>query len=181
MSTNENWRRFLDAGTAVGAATLTRAQEIAKGLMDAEPATREQARRDLDDLGRTGRQLGEQLAELAKSRLSGPLGHSGSIEETLAWISDLVSVRTRRHETRPQAKETAERLEGTTAPPPGSPAKHKKQKKKDKVVKGKHKEAPTKGKNKKQKQSTHKQRAEGGDGADRVLSFPRIADPVDRR
>jgi hypothetical protein len=177
VSTNESWRRFLDAGTAVGAATLSRATEIAKGLMDAEPATRERARRDLDDLGRTGRQLGEQLAELAKSRLSGSLGHTGSIEETLGWISDLVSVRVRRHEARPKAREAADRLGGDGGAAPGSPAKHKKQKKKDKAAKGKHKEA----KGKKQKQSTHKQRAKSGDGADRVLSFPRIADPVDRR
>lgn len=176
MSTNESWRRFLDAGTAVGAATLSRATEIAKGLMDTEPAARERARRDLDDLGRTGRQLAEQLAELAKARLSGPLGHTGSIEETLDWIADLVSARTEGQSQPPKAREADHLGSATTR---DAPTKPKKKQKKDKAAKGQHKEAPTKAK--KQKRSTHKPRAKAGAGADRVLSFPRIADPADSR
>lgn len=177
MSTNESWRRFLDAGTAVGAATLSRATEIAKGLMDDEPETRERAWRDLDDMGRTGRQLGEQLADLAKSRLRGPIGHVGSIEETLDWISDLVSVRTGRDQSHPEGSDAADRLGGHVEAQrsTGASSKDKKYKKKDEDGKTKHKKGAA-SKHKKQKQA-------GRETArpDRVLTLSRPADPAGRR
>jgi hypothetical protein len=136
VTTNESWRRFLDAGTAVGQVTLAKANEIAKGLMASEQETRERAWRDLDELGRSGRQLGEQLVDLAKSRLTRELGHLGSLEETLDWVADLVSVRTRRPEppTWPGDADRLESIDGVAKKAKDAKPKQKKPKKKEKAA-----------------------------------------------
>jgi hypothetical protein len=136
VTTNDSWRRFLDTGAAVGQVTLTKAGEIAKGLMDPEPENRERAWRDLDDLGRAGRQLGEQLADLAKSRLVRQLGHPGSLEETIEWIADLVSTRTRHPGTAPAGDPDPLPHDSAPAPAKAGKVKQEKHKKKEKAAGG---------------------------------------------
>jgi hypothetical protein len=184
VTNNESWRRFLDAGTAVGQATLTKATEIAKGLMDPEHGTRERAWRDLDDLGRAGRQLGEQLAGLAKSRLASQRGHFGSLEETLDWVADLVATRQGRHEPPSRASDLTDWLTGGEAPRKangtGSNGKRaKKSKKKEKAAAADHQKKKATGSG--DKKHKKRDRARGGSDPDRVLRLTRVGDPADRR
>jgi hypothetical protein len=91
VTSNESWRRLLDAGAAVGQATLARANDIAKGLMAGEPAVREQARRDLDELGRAGRRLGEQVAETLRSGLVAQVAREARLDALVDLFEDLMA------------------------------------------------------------------------------------------
>lgn len=90
MTSNESWRRYLDAGAAVGQVTLARAEEIARGLLAPEEATRERARRDLDNLGRTSRVVGGQLVELARHELTKQVKTIGSFDHLVDRIAEVL-------------------------------------------------------------------------------------------
>ncbi|MGH9047559.1 MAG: hypothetical protein ACRDVW_09655 [Acidimicrobiales bacterium] len=94
MTTNDSWRRYLETGAAVGQATMARAEEIAKGLFDPDENERESAWRDLEELTRFGRMMGEQLAETAKAEVARQLNHAGGapLERLFERISHLLGV-----------------------------------------------------------------------------------------
>ncbi len=91
MTTNESWRKYLEAGAAVGQATAARAEDIAKRLFDPDEEERESAWRDLEQLSRFGRVMGEQLAEMARGELTRQLKTfgNGSFEQFFDRIADL--------------------------------------------------------------------------------------------
>jgi len=92
VTTNESWRKYLEAGAAVGQATAARAEDIARRLFDPDGDERESAWRDLEQLTRFGRLMGEQLAEMARAELKRQvktLGE-GSFDQVLEWIGDLL-------------------------------------------------------------------------------------------
>ncbi len=92
MTSNDSWRRYLEAGTALGQVTLGRAEEIAKGLLAPADEEREAARNDLDELTRFGRQMGEQFVDMARAEVSKQLEALGvdSLEELFDRLADLV-------------------------------------------------------------------------------------------
>jgi len=90
VTSNESWRRYLDATTAVGQVTLDRAQEIARGLLSDDEQTRTRARRDLEDLGRASRLFGGQLVALARDELGRQLKQVGSLDELFDRIADVL-------------------------------------------------------------------------------------------
>ncbi len=103
MTNSESWRRLLDAGAAVGEITLTKANEIAKGLMAEEPTARDQAWRDLDDLGRFGFKMGEQLADLARSQVRGRLRDLDALDQLIDLVGGLFSSSSRGEESPEEA------------------------------------------------------------------------------
>jgi hypothetical protein len=92
MTSNESWRKYLEAGAALGQATAARAEDIVKGLFDEDEDERESAWRDLEQLTRFGRLMGEQLAELARAELARQLKSlgGGSFDQLFQRISDLL-------------------------------------------------------------------------------------------
>jgi len=92
VTSNDSWRRYLEAGTALGQVTLGRAEEIAKGLLAPGDEEREAARNDLDELTRFGRQMGEQFVDMARAEVSKQLEALGvdSLEELFDRLADLV-------------------------------------------------------------------------------------------
>ncbi len=89
VTSNESWQRFLDTGAAVGQVTLSKANDIARGLMAEEPSERQRARHELDDLTRMGRQMGEQLVDLARDQLGGRMHDLSSVDDLLDLIGTL--------------------------------------------------------------------------------------------
>jgi hypothetical protein len=92
VTTNESWRRYLEAGAAVGQVTLARAEGIARGLFGPDDDERETAWHDLDELTRFGRQMGDQLIDMARAEMSRHLETLGvgSLDQFLDRIVDLV-------------------------------------------------------------------------------------------
>jgi hypothetical protein len=92
VTSNDSWRRYLEAGTALGQVTLGRAEEIAKGLLAPGDEEREAGRNDLDELTRFGRQMGEQFVDMARAEVSKQLEALGvdSLEELFDRLADLV-------------------------------------------------------------------------------------------
>ena len=92
MTTNDSWRRYLEAGAAVGQVTLARAEGIARGLFAPDDEERETAWRDLDELTRFGRLMGDQLIDMARAEMSRQLETlgAGSLVQFLDRIADLV-------------------------------------------------------------------------------------------
>jgi hypothetical protein len=90
VTSNESWQRFLDTGAVVGQVTLAKANDIARGLMADEPSDRQRAWQELDDLSRIGRQMGEQLADLARDQLGGTLRGLSSVDDLLDLIDGLL-------------------------------------------------------------------------------------------
>ena len=92
VTTNDNWRRYLEAGTAVGQVTLARAEGIARGLLAAGGDERESAWHELDELTRFGRLMGEQLVDVARAEMLKQLETLGvgSLDQFLERIGDLV-------------------------------------------------------------------------------------------
>jgi hypothetical protein len=92
VTTNDSWRRYLEAGAAVGQLTLSRAEEIAKGLVAPGEEQRKTAWREFEDLTRFGRQMGEQLVEVARAELTKQLKTSGvgSFDQVWERITDLI-------------------------------------------------------------------------------------------
>ena len=92
MTTNESWRRYLEAGAAVGQLTLARAEEIARGLLAPGEEERSTAWAEFEELTRFGRLMGEQLVETARSEVTKQLEMFGvgSLDQLWERISDLV-------------------------------------------------------------------------------------------
>jgi hypothetical protein len=92
VTTNDSWRRYLEAGAAVGQLTVSRAEEIAKGLLAPGEEQRKTAWREFEDLTRFGRQMGEQLVEAARAELTKQLKTSGvgSFDQVWTRITDLI-------------------------------------------------------------------------------------------
>jgi hypothetical protein len=92
VTSNDSWRRYLEAGTAMGQVTLARAEEIAKGLLAPGDDEREAAWDDFKDLTQFGRLMGEQLVELVRAELSKQLESLGvgPLEELFDRLADLV-------------------------------------------------------------------------------------------
>jgi hypothetical protein len=92
MTSNESWRKYLEAGAALGQATAARAEDIVKGLFDEDEDERASAWRDLEQLTRFGRLMGEQLAEMARAELARQLKSlgGGSFDQLFERISDLL-------------------------------------------------------------------------------------------
>ena len=92
MTTNESWRRYLEAGAAVGQLTLARAEEIARGLLAPGEEERSNAWDEFEELTRFGRLMGEQLVEVARAEVTKQLETFGvgSLDQLWARISDLV-------------------------------------------------------------------------------------------
>jgi len=149
VTTNDNWRRYLEAGTAVGQVTVARAEEIARGLLTARDDERESAWRQLDELTRFGRFMGEQLVDMARAEMLKQIETLGvgSLDQFLERIGDLVgsqSVDASSHPAEsPRVPEHPERAAGAGASgtartenaptrAKGKEAKAKKKKKKDK-------------------------------------------------
>jgi hypothetical protein len=92
VTTNESWRRYLEAGAAVGQLTLARAEEIARGLLAPGEEERSTAWAEFEELTRFGRLMGEQLVEAARSEVTKQLEMFGvgSLDQLWERISDLV-------------------------------------------------------------------------------------------
>jgi hypothetical protein len=92
VTTNDSWRRYLEAGAAVGQVTLARAEGIARGLFAPDDEERETAWHDLDELTRFGRLMGDQLIDMARAEMSRQLETlgAGSLVQFLDRIADLV-------------------------------------------------------------------------------------------
>jgi hypothetical protein len=92
VTTNESWRRYLEAGAAVGQLTLARAEEIARGLLAPGEEERSTAWAEFEELTRFGRLMGEQLVEAARSGVTKQLEMFGvgSLDQLWERISDLV-------------------------------------------------------------------------------------------
>jgi hypothetical protein len=125
VTTNENWRRYLEAGAAVGQVTLARAEGIAKGLFGPDDEERETAWHDLDELTRFGRQMGDQLIDMARAEMSRHLEALGvgSLDQFLDRITDLV--RAQPVDSPSQSAESRtkpERLENTAGHQPPQPS-----------------------------------------------------------
>jgi hypothetical protein len=92
VTTNESWRKYLEAGAAVGQATAARAEDIAKRLFDPDEEERESAWRDLEQLTRFGRLMGEQLAEMARAEITRQVKSfgGGSFEQIFERIAELL-------------------------------------------------------------------------------------------
>jgi hypothetical protein len=112
VTSNERWRRYLDAGAAAGQKTLARAEDIAKGLLATDNEERERAWRDLDDLGRTGRQIGGQLIDLARREVAKHAKTPGSFDDLVDRIAEVLNP-TRRG---PQPHEETDPREATVDP-----------------------------------------------------------------
>ncbi len=92
VTSNESWQKYLEAGAAVGQATAARAEDIAKRLFDPDEDERESAWRDLEQLTRFGRLMGEQLAEMARAEVTRQLKSigNGSFDLLFERIADLL-------------------------------------------------------------------------------------------
>jgi restriction endonuclease Mrr len=92
MTSEESWRKYLEAGAAVGQATAARAEDIAKRLFDPDEEERQSAWRDLEQLRRFGRLMGEQLAEMARTELGRKLKSlgEGPVDQFFERIADLL-------------------------------------------------------------------------------------------
>lgn len=196
MTSNESWRRYLDAGAAVGQVTLARAEEIAKGLMAPGKEERERAWRELDALGRTGRLVGGKLFDLARARLEPQIKTVRSFDDLVERIADLVGWPDDHDATgpgTPPATEPAHRLEEPDPPRAVStplPKKHKKEKKHKKKEKGKDPKAPAVGaqhpsRGKKHKKQREKEKGRSASSAEtsepgRRLTLARPSDPLSR-
>jgi hypothetical protein len=92
VTTNDSWRRYLETGAAAGQATVARAQKLGRGLLAPSEAERKSAWRDLEDLTRQGRELGEQLVSVARVELTKQLETLPveSLEGFLHRVADLV-------------------------------------------------------------------------------------------
>jgi hypothetical protein len=92
VTSNESWQKYLEAGAAVGQATAARAEDIAKRLFDPDEDERESAWRDLEQLTRFGRLMGEQLAEMVRAELTRQLKSigKGSFDLLFERIADLL-------------------------------------------------------------------------------------------
>ncbi len=147
VTSNESWRKYLEAGAAVGQATAARAEDIARRLFEGDDAAREDAWRDLEQLTRFGRLMGEQLAEMARIELGRQLRTVGghSLDQFFDRITDLLG--TRAPASQPSAGEQRESVleasvvvvaeEPPVAPAEGTRSKQKKQKSKNKKHKAK--------------------------------------------
>jgi hypothetical protein len=160
MTSNESWRKYLDAGAALGQATAARAEDIVKGLFDPDEDERESAWRDLEQLTRLGRVMGEQLAEMARAELARQLKSlgGGSFEQLFERISDLLGAnRPATGADRADAVLEAN-VVSATAPPTGETKRPKARKEPTKAGAGKGK----KKKQKKKEKDRPKQHAHQG-------------------
>ncbi len=208
MSSSESWRRLLDAGAAVGEVTLTKANEIAKGLMADEAAARDQAWRDLDDLGRFGFKMGEQLADLARSQVRGRLRDLDALDQLIDLVGGLFSSSPHGEDSReeaadPEVLHPGEALRVEPVPAAGRPEadwpepsgehktiknKNKKGKKKargrDQAVrtiskKGHAKKPKGAAEHQGSKKGKHSQKDSVDANVDRVLTLTRLAHPTE--
>jgi len=92
VTSNEAWRKYLEAGTALGQQTVARAEEIARGLFAPEEGERREAWQEVDQLARFGMQVGEQLVDVARAELTRQLkNHAvGSFDDLLERVKDLI-------------------------------------------------------------------------------------------
>jgi len=92
VTSNEIWRRYLEAGAAVGQLTVARAEDIAKRLFDTDEDERERAWSEVDHLAQFGMRMGEQLVDMARAELSRQLMNRGgdSLDRLFAGIADLL-------------------------------------------------------------------------------------------
>jgi hypothetical protein len=172
VTTNDSWRRYLEAGAAVGQLTLSRAEEIAKGLVAPTEEQRKTAWREFEDLTRFGRQMGEQLVEVARAELTKQLKTNGvgSFDQVWDRIADLIgAVPDADSHTAPTPPEHVE-------PAVGSKAKKNPKKNKERA------EGKNGATGKKNKKKQHKENGvvsgapEGTTGPDRVVTLTRSPD-----
>ena len=92
VSTDDSWRRYLEAGAAVGQVKLARAEEIARGLLAPGEDERETAWDELKELTRFSRLMGGQLVDVARAQLTRQLETIGvgSLDQFLERIADLL-------------------------------------------------------------------------------------------
>ncbi len=168
VTSNESWRKYLEAGAAVGQATAARAEDIARRLFEGDDEERDDAWRDLEQLTRFGRLMGEQLAEMARTELSRQLRSAGgrSLDQLFDRIADLFAAPETPEAVRPETEEPL--LEAgvvvvaggpeTTGPPEG-------QAQKNKLAEASRNKGPKKNKkdkkNKRNKKEKRKERAKG--------------------
>jgi hypothetical protein len=197
VTSNENWRRYLDAGAVVGQVTLARAEEIAKGLLAPDKEEREHARRNLDDLGRTGRLIGGQLIDLTRRELAKQTKTIGSFDDLVDRLAEVVGPPRRASDPAPTTVMQQPAANSDPVNPEAelngkTPKKHKKVKadrnepsaaesrsKTDKIAERakKNKKNNNKRDKKNQKRTEH---AAGGQEPGRVLSLAKPLDPQGR-
>ena len=205
MTTNESWRRYLEAGAAVGQLTLARAEEIARGLLAPGEEERSTAWAEFEELTRFGRLMGEQLVEVARAEVTKQLETFGvgSLDQLWARISDLVGSAGVDASYQPAPNRAMKVPEDLIYRPPepqvasthpGQAARtadaeqpkanlHKKDKKDktDKAKKdGKGKTGPEGKKSKKHKEETDEADKDGASGPNRVLSLAKPPDSAGR-
>jgi hypothetical protein len=92
VTSNEAWRKYLEAGTALGQQTVARAEGIARGLFASDEGERRDAWQEVDQLARFGMQVGEQLVDVARAELTRQLKHRavGSLDDLLERVKDLI-------------------------------------------------------------------------------------------
>jgi hypothetical protein len=92
VTSNEAWRKYLEAGAALGQETVARAEGIARGLFAPDESERSEAWQEVDQLARFGMQVGERLADMARAELTRQLKHRavGSLDELLVRVKDLI-------------------------------------------------------------------------------------------
>ena len=176
MPTDESWRRFLDAGALIGQVSMARAEEISRGLLSEDEAIRRESWRDLEEMGRVGRKMGEQFVTLARAELAKQLEGVGSFDQRGDRLGDLLKRGSPSDAGRPAPGDDTAFSDLLDAPAPGpARAKKQKQKKKEKDgAAGKNAKAKKNGKGgKKQKKKEKASAPAGGAEGAKLLTLTR--------
>jgi hypothetical protein len=180
MATDESWRRFLDAGTLIGQVSMARAEEISRGLFSDDEATRSEAWRDLEEMGRVGRKMGEQFVALARAELAKQLDGVGGFDQLVDRLAGLFGTPGRSEAEQPTPGDRTAFVDLLDAPDPEADATtgpKKKDGSKGKKAKGrvkgeKSKDEKSKG-GKKQKKREKASPPVGGDEGATLLTLTR--------
>lgn len=90
MTSNGDWRRYVEAGAAVGQVAAARVEDITQRLLSSEDQDRQSAWQEIELLARFGLQMGEQLLDLARKELDEGLGDLATdpLKHLLAYLSE---------------------------------------------------------------------------------------------
>lgn len=91
MTSDDGFRKYIEAGAVLGQVTRARAEEIVKELVNAGDLQREQAQQWVDDLLDRSRKTSEELVRLVRTEITNQLSAFGIDPEDLArHLSDTI-------------------------------------------------------------------------------------------